>query len=175
MGGAEACRFITPPPARSRARGQPRRALPDTGYRCGRSLGLDPVAVDLATTSAQSERWDDVTAFLNRTEPRFEVRRCTSDVDPLVADVLDRQHVIVGTDRLQTDDRPMPARANITGGNSDCSLSSSCTSCCSAAFPAGGTSAVPGRRGQPSPKASEHPWTRSVRLTEERTALEGKK
>jgi hypothetical protein len=78
--------------------------------------------MDLAAASAETERRDDVATFLHRTQPRFEIPRRTSDVDPLVANVLNRQHVVVATDGLESNDASNPAPADVVGDESYCSL-----------------------------------------------------
>lgn len=63
-----------------------------------------PVAMDLPASPAQPECRDNVAAFRDRLEPGLEVPWRSTDVDPLVSYVLDRQDVVVVTDFLQAND-----------------------------------------------------------------------
>jgi hypothetical protein len=78
------------------------RLAPDA---VGEHLTIDiSVGVDAVASSAQAERRLKALTRLERLEPRLEVPWRLHDVDTSVAQVLDRQDVVVVPDRLESDD-----------------------------------------------------------------------
>jgi len=74
-----------------------------TGNAVGKHLAVEiPVAVDVAAAAAQTESWLQTLARFERLEPRFEISWRTCQVNPSVSDVLDRQNVVVVSDRLES-------------------------------------------------------------------------